>query len=45
MEDDLNIFPSILNSNPNPPILGLSTAQVMGFTLMFLDPTLTFVKP
>ena len=32
MEDDLNIPPRpLLNSKPNPPILGLSTAQVMGF--------------
>jgi hypothetical protein len=36
IEDDLNISPSILNPKPNPPILGLSTAQVMGFIYFIL---------
>ena len=31
MVDNINIPPPLLNSKPNPPILGLSTAQVMGF--------------
>ena len=35
MEDNLNISPPLLNSKPNLPILGLCTAQVMGFLNIF----------
>ena len=35
MKDDPNISPTLLNSKPNPPILGLCTAQVMGFLVYF----------
>ena len=47
MEDDLNFLekgiqskspPPLLNSKPYPPILGLSTAQVMVFPLFSLLP-------
>jgi hypothetical protein len=30
---------NLLNSKPNHPILGLSTAQVIGFIMCFVDPT------
>ena len=30
-------FPFLLNSKPNPPILGQSTAQVMSFSLFFFS--------
>jgi hypothetical protein len=41
MEDDLKFFPNgrrphfLGNSKSNPPILGLCTAQVMGFSSPF----------
>ena len=43
MEDDLNISPHpLLNSKPNPPIIGLSTSQVMGFAFNALYTQIPF---
>jgi hypothetical protein len=47
-EDDLNFFQkwktkTKLNSKPNPSMLGLCTAQVMGFSLLSFFGRVTFL--